>query len=187
MSGRSASAAAQTQIALAANRPFHLFEIYFSGVTARSSDAFRNIDWGGNTYYALGHYISFDGVEETAELQVNQVKITQTGVASTFISLYLSNEYIDRRVVIRKAFLASDDTVVVDPFPIFDGRCDAPEINDDPESGTCTVSISASSHWVDFERKPGRHTNHEEQQIWFPGDQGFEFVSQLNKELTWGR
>ena len=126
-------------------------------------------------------------MEETAELQVSQVKIVQSGVDSAFISAYLSYEYIDRRVVIRKAFLADNETVLVDPFPIFDGRCDAPEINDDPDSGTCTVAISASSHWVDFERRPGRHTNHDEQQFWFPGDLGFEYVSQLNKELTWGR
>lgn len=187
MSGRGASSTVQTEIAKTANRPFHLFEIYLDGATARSTDAYRNIDWGGNTYYALGHLLTFDGIEESAELQVNQVRLTQSGVDGTYISLYLGHDYIDRRMVIRKAFLASDETVIVDPFPIFDGRCDSPEIAEDPDSGTCTVVMTASSHWVDFERTPGRHTNHDEQQIWFPGDLGFEFVGQMNKDMKWGQ
>jgi hypothetical protein len=185
---RGASAAALAQIAAASNRPFHLFEIYLDGATARSTDAFRNIDWGGNTYYALGHYLDFGGVEETAELQVNSVRLTLSGVDGVYVSLFMTHNYIDRRMVIRKAFLAADDSVVVDPFPLFDGRCDAPEINEDPSNGQCTVGFTAASHWVDFERKPGRHTNHDEQQIWFPGDMGFEYVSQIgNTEMKWGK
>jgi hypothetical protein len=188
MSGRGASGTVSTEVAKSANRPFHLFELYLSGgTTARSTDAYRTIVWGGNSYPALGHTLNFDGIEETAELQVSQVRVTQTGVDSSYLSLYLTHDYIDRRLVIRKAFLASDETIMVDPIPIFDGRCDAPEMTEDPDAGTCTIALTASSHWVDFNRAPGRHTNHEEQQIWFPGDMGFEFISQLNRELSWGR
>lgn len=188
MSGRSASGAVVTEVAKVANRPLHLFEIYLDGATARSTDAWRNIDFGGNTYYALGSTIGFSGIEETSELQVNQVRVTQSGVDGVYVSLYLSHSYIDRRFVIRKGFLDANDTLIVDPLPIFDGRCDSPEISEDPDSGTCTITLTASSHWVDFERQPGRHTSHDEQQIWFPGDLGFEFVSQLqNQKLEWGK
>ena len=76
--------------------------------------------------------------------------------------------------------------VVIDPIAIFDGRADSPMIEEDPDSGKCVVVLAAAQHWVDFERRPGRHTNHEEQQIWFPGDKGFEFVSGLNREIKWG-
>jgi hypothetical protein len=60
-------------------------------------------------------------------------------------------------------------------------------INENPDEGSCTIAISATSHWVDFERRPGRHTNHAEQQVWFPGDLGFEFSSEIVKEIRWGR
>jgi len=184
---RGASTAVQTAVAQAANRPFHLFELYLDGFTARSTDAYRHIDWGGNTYYALGSFLDFSGVEETAELQVNSVRLTQSGVDGVNVSLYLGHDYIDRRMVIRKAFLAPDETLVIDPIPLFDGRLDAPEIVENPDDGTCTITLSASSHWVDFERRPGRHTNHDEQQIWFPGDRGFEYVSQVSSaDLKWG-
>jgi hypothetical protein len=86
-----------------------------------------------------------------------------------------------------KGFLDANLAVVVDPILIFEGRMDSPVIDENPDNGSCIVSVSATNAWVDFERKSGRHTNHEEQQIFFPGDRGFEFVSELTKEITWGR
>jgi hypothetical protein len=84
---------------------------------------------------------------------------------------------------------AQDDdlAIVADPILIFEGRMDSPVIDENPDDGSCTVTVSASNAWVDFERLSGRHTNHEEQQIFFPGDKGFEFVSAVTSEITWGR
>lgn len=187
MSGRNASAAVETEVALAANRPIHLFELYLDGATTYATDAYRSIVWSGNTYPALGHFLGFDGIEESADMVISQARVSLSGVDQTLIAALLAYEYIDRRLVIRKAFFDSDElNVLVDPLPIFDGRIDAPEIAEDPDAGTCVVTISASSHWIDFERAPGRHTNHEEQQIWFPGDLGFEYVAQLNRQIKWG-
>lgn len=183
---RGASSDVIAEMALDANRPVHLFELYLSGATTYATDAYRTIVWNGNTYPALGHFLDFDGVEEVSDLTITQCRVQLSGVDQTMISTVLSHEYIDRRLVIRKGFLSGAEAVLIDPLPIFDGRVDSPEIAEDPASGSCTVSISASSHWIDFERTPGRHTNHEEQQIWFPGDLGFEYVSQLNKQIKWG-
>jgi hypothetical protein len=186
VSGRGASPAVQAEAAKSASQPVHLFELYLDGAHTFATDAYRTLVWNGNTYVADGHFLSFDQVEETADLKVSQTRVTLSGVDQSVIADVLLHEYVDRRLVIRKAFLGADENVLVDPVPILDARCDAPEIAEDPDSGMCTVSISVSSHWVDFERKPGRHTNHQEQQIWFPGDLGFEYVSELNKEIKWG-
>lgn len=185
---RGASASVQTEIAKAANQPIHLFELYLDGATTYATDAHRSIEWNGNTYPALGHFLGFEGVEESADMVISQARVSLSGVDQTLIAAVLAHEYIDRRLCIRKGFMdsASADAVIVDPIPIFDGRVDAPEIAEDPDARTCVVTISASSHWIDFERAPGRHTNHEEQQTWFPGDLGFEYVSQLNRQIKWG-
>lgn len=186
MSGRGASASVEAAVALAANRPIHLFELYLEGATTYATDAYRSIEWSGNTYAALGHFLGYDAIEESSDMVISQARISLSGVDQTLIAAVLAYEYIDRRLVIRKGFLAGSEAVIIDPLPIFDGRIDAPEIAEDPDAGTCTVTISASSHWIDFERAPGRHTNHEEQQIWFPGDLGFEYVAQLNRQIKWG-
>ena len=186
MSGRGASTAVQTEVAKSANSPFHLFELYLDGASTFATDSYRSILWNGNLYVANGHLLSFDAIEEAADMKVTQTRISLSGVDQSIIAMILAHNYIDRRLVIRKAFLSSDEALIVDPVPILDGRCDAPEIAEDPVSGTCTVTLSCGSHWIDFERKPGRHCNHAEQQIWFPGDNGFEYVSQLNREIKWG-
>lgn len=185
MSGRGASAGVLTELAKRANEPVHLFELYLDDQTVRITDAARQIAWGGNDYIAAGHLIGFDGLEESAELQVTSVKVQLSGVVQDTIALLLTHAYIDRRLAIYTAFV-SGAGVVIDPVPIFDGRCDSPSIDEDPENGKCLVTLTAAQHWVDFERRPGRHTNHEEQQLWFPGDRFFEFVSGLNREIKWG-
>ncbi len=186
MADRDASGSVLTQIEAAANEPVHLFALYLDGLTQRLTDAYRPLTWNGDTYTAVGHFVGFDGLEESAELQVTQVRIQLSGVVTDTIAELLSYSYIDRRVAIWKGFI-SGTGVVADPILIFDGRADAPAIEENPDDGTCIVTLTASQHWVDFERRPGRHTNHEEQQIWFSGDKGFEFVSEINKPITWGR
>jgi hypothetical protein len=182
---RGASGAVVTQLGAAANETCHLFELYLDDQTVRITDAYRGLSWGGNTYTAAGHWLGFDGVEESATLQVATARIQLSGVVQDSIALLLTHNYIDRRVVIYKAFI-SGTGVVIDPVPIFDGRADSPIIDEDPSSGKCTVTLAAAQHWIDFERRPGRHTNDAEEQIWFPGDKGFEFVSSLNKQIKWG-
>ena len=81
----------------------------------------------------------------------------------------------------------SAQALVIDPVLIFEGRMDSPVISENPDSGNSTISISATNSWVDFERKTGRHTNHEEQQIHFAGDKGFEFASEIITDIVWGK
>lgn len=187
MTKRGASAAVQAEIAKDANQPFHLAELYLDTGTIRMTDAFRDVIWGGNTYLSAGRLLDFSGVEETADMKVTQATVQLSGVDQMLISVFLSNAYIDRRLVIRKAFFDGSMQMLVDPFPIFDGRCDQPVINDDPAGGKSTIALTASSAFVDFERTPGRHTNDSEQQLHFPGDLGFQFVDQLNTQIRWGR
>ena len=64
---------------------------------------------------------------------------------------------------------------------------DTPVISDDPVGGKSVMSVTATNTWVDFTRKTGRHTNHEEQQIYFAGDKGFEYASEIVKDIIWGK
>jgi hypothetical protein len=70
---------------------------------------------------------------------------------------------------------------------VFEGRIDQPTISEEWTSGKSTVSISATNSWVDFSRNTGRHGNNAEQQIYFPNDVGFEFASEIVKDITWGK
>ena len=78
----------------------------------------------------------------------------------------------------------------------FSGNIDTPIITDDPTSGTSTISLSAASTFVDFERRSGRKTNQSEQDLYNAvntvggsviTDTGFEFNTNSTVDIWWGR
>lgn len=184
---RSSTAAFQTEVAKDENRPIHLVSVHLDSGVTYLTDAYKAVSYGGNNYEPVGHFMSFSDIEETAELIVSNVTVSLSGVDQAWISTMLSETYIDRQIMIYVGFLDDAQQLVTDPVLIFDGRIDSPTITENPESGTCMVTVSATNTWVDFNRTAGRHTNHEEQQLFFPGDKGFEFASVMKKDLVWGR
>jgi hypothetical protein len=184
---RNASASVITELGAEQNFPVHLCEVYFDGETIYLTDAYRQVSWAGRIYISMGHLLGFGDIEETHELVVSNMSVSLSGVDQIYISKFLSVSYIDRQIKIYKAFLNTNtEAVIADPVLIFDGRMDQPVIAEDPDAGTSVVTVNCTNAWVDFERRPGRKTNHEEQQIWFPGDKGFEFASEITKEIKWG-
>jgi hypothetical protein len=183
---RDSTAAFQTEIVKSANRPCHLVQIVFDSETLYMSDAFKNISYGGNTYIGASDLLSFSDIEEAVVVIVSKITVSLSGVDKTWISKILSQDYIDRTVKIYTAFLDTSFDLIADPVLIFEGRIDEPAITEEWESGKSTVSVGCTNAWVDFTRNTGRHTNHEEQNIRFSGDKGFEFASEIVKDIRWG-
>lgn len=183
---RGASAAFVAEILKSRNQPVYLVEVWFDDVTIRMTDGWVNVVWNGNTYTANGYYLGFSGLSETSDMTIPNVTVQVSAVDQTWISIALSKPYIDRRIAIYKAFLDYTCVLISSPLLIFDGRIDTMEITDAPDHGSCTIAVTASSQWVDFQRTPGRHTNDDEEQIWYPGDRGFQFVTNINQQIKWG-
>lgn len=190
MAGRSMSSAMRTEVAKAQNQPCHLFALELDSGTLYVTDAYRTVVWGGNSYAATGHLLGFDGVHETSDLQVTEARVSLSGVDQVYVSVALAEDTIDRRLRIWKGFLdTSTDAVIVDPVEIFSGQCDAPAIEEDPEAGSCTVTLTATNHFGDFTRRAGRRSNAAVQKVFFPADEGFGFVTAISNRPNeiWGR
>ena len=151
------------------------------------TDAFKDISYNSNTYTAVGHFMGFSDIEEAAEVIVSSVTLSLGGIDQVWVSRVLNKAYIDRTVKVYTAFLDDALALVVDPVLIFEGRMDTPTIQENPDAGTSSVSVTATNAWVDFSRTTGRHTNHEEQQVHFAGDKGFEFASEIVSDIKWGK
>ena len=184
---RGSTTAFQQEVVKSANRPVHLAEIFFDDETVRMNDGYKTITYSSNDYTAVGHFMGFSAIEESVEVMVSKVQLSLSGVDQSMISRFLNKEYIDRQVKIYTAFLNDAQVLIADPVLIFEGRMDAPVITDNPIAGDSKITVSATNSWVDFSRKTGRHTNHEEQQVFFAGDKGFEFASEIVKEIIWGK
>ena len=143
-----------------------------------------DVTYLGNTYQALGQFISVGDIEENGDLQINSVNIAVSGIPENTINLFFNYNYTDRPIRIYRAYFKQTG-LFIDAIMIFDGRMDKPVLQNDPNSGTI-MAIEARNQWSDYERKNGRHTNNDEQQFWYPGDKGFEYTSQVVQDIKWG-
>jgi len=161
-----------------------LIQLDFSSVI-RLTDYDRTISALSTTFTASPHLLDIDSAVESSALKVGATKIVLSGAEQTYVSLFLSNSYIDVRARIWKAVLDSSDAVQGDPILVFDGRITGYEIEDSGDTSRVTVNLA--SHWKDFQKKSGRKTNHNVQQLFFSGDKGFEFASIAAKDIKWGK
>ena len=161
----------------------HLVKIDFSTAIYLTESPI-NISYSGNTYASSSALKGISSVTEVSEVQVGSVSVTLSGVAQEYISILLSQSYIDRQITIQRVLLNDDYSIIGSPILIYDGRIQSFSINDSVD--TSTVIITASSHWADFEKKSGRRTNHNSQNMFFSGDRGFEFAPNTVRDLKWG-
>lgn len=140
---------------------------------------------GAETFTSSGHLLNIGDAAESANLQVNTLTLTMSGVDQAILSTFLSYEYIDVPCRIWRAVLDSSNNVVGEHFIFFDGRIVGFDVRDD--GADSEVQIEIASHWRDFEKINNRKTNSNSQNIYFPGDKGFEFASRVAKDIRWGR
>ena len=184
---RGSTTAFQTEIVKSANRPFHLVKLILDEGEHYLSDCDIPVTFDGNEYLPTGSFLSFSDIVESNETTIEQIAISLSGIDQTFNNLFLTVNYIDREVQIYKAFLNSSNALVSDPLLIFSGRLNNPTIKEDADQGTSTLSFTASSLFVDFDKISTRFTNNESQQSYFAGDTGFRFSSVMVKEINWGQ
>jgi hypothetical protein len=190
---RGASAAVISEWAKAANAPAILARFAFDageGGVVGLTDAYRAVTFAGDAYGAGGHLLGFSGLAESSELRIREVTVSLSGVDQSWVSIVLSKTYIGRSLQMRRMFFdPANEALLVDPVLLFDGQMEEPKVDDDPASGKCIVSIMARDQFADFERRNGRHTNANDQNMWFPNDRAFDLWPQLaiqSRTFVWG-
>jgi hypothetical protein len=156
------------------------------------SDILRLTDYGvdlsysGDTYGNSANLIDIGDVTETGALKVNEMTIALTGSDpnALYVSAFLNNNHVNCRMLIYRALIDANDAVL-DVFTFFDGRISNFEIADSATESA--ISITAASHWADFEKVRCRRTNLNSQQSFFPSDVGMEYAHIVTKDLRWGR
>ena len=181
---RSLNASVIAEIAKDSVSMCHL--IYMGLSTAQYlTDAAFDVDYSSNTYTSSSYFMNFDTVEESSDVRVGSLNIDISSVSQAFTSIFLTYPYIGKQVIIRRAFLDSSGSIIGEPVIIYDGRIDGFDLNETETDSL--ISVSVASHWSDFEKKSGRYTNTNSQELFFTGDKGFEFAANTVKDLKWGR
>jgi len=162
----------------------HLLELDFD-TTIPLTDAPFDITFGNWTYQALGHFLSLTTVKESQSLRVGSMTINISGVEQSYVSLFLNQQYVNRRVIVYLAILNGQGVIQGDPIKTFDGEVTGYSLQDSAE--TCTINMNVASHWSDFERINGRRTNQNSQQYHFPNDTGMRFAAESVRDIRWGK
>ena len=181
---RGLTSAVNTELATDSLNPVTLV---YLGVASgsRYTDHYKDITYASNTYTASSLFMDASAVSESSEVEVTNIELRFSGADQTIISLFLNNNYMNKDVEVYKGFLDSSQSLISNPFLLFKGQIESFSV--DESINQSDVSIVATSHWSDFERKQGRYTNTNSQQTFFSGDVGFDYASQAVQELRWGR
>lgn len=165
-------------------RMCHLLQIDFA-TTLYLTDNFFDITYDGNTFDAASHFLSLDSTQETQDLRIGSMTINISGVDQAYLSIFLSQEYINRRCQIWLAILSDSGAIVGDPIKTFDGQITGYSLQESRDS--CVINMKVASHWADFDRTAGRITNNTSQQQYFSGDTGFRFAAKIRRDIKWGK
>jgi hypothetical protein len=168
----------------AALSPIFLVELDWPGGTVYAWSGYGNISWGGHTWVGTGHLGKISAVRESREGAANGVTLSLSGIPSANITLALGGSSQGQPGKVYFGVLSSAGALAIDPYLIFDGVIDVCPIEDDGDRAT--ISVQLEKELIDT-RARGRRYTHEDQQIEYPGDLGFEYVAGLaDKQITWG-
>lgn len=157
----------------------------FQGGAVRVWTGYGNLVYGGNTFTGLGDLGTVSPVEETTELRANGLAFTLNGIPSSMLSSVLNETYRGRAVTLWLATLTSAGAITGTPYPVFQGKTDMFAVA--PGAETCSITITAENRAIDFLRNLDRRYTHDDQQINFPGDDGFIYVADsMQKNFQWG-
>lgn len=165
--------------------PIFLVEADFASGPARFWSGLGELIWDGKTWVGTGTLGQIGTLPETAGLQAQGVTLSLSAIPSYLMGQVLTEVRHGKPATIWFGLVDDTGAVVIDPYQAFSGRIDAAKINDDGKNSVITLSVE--SRLIDFSRGRERRYTHEDQQIDFPGDKGFEYVPQVQQWVgTWG-
>lgn len=183
MTERALTAGMITEVQTTPLRPILFFEGEFvsggSPAWLRLWTGYGTIAWNGQSWLGAGDLIAVAPLSETTEIRAEGFAVTLSGQPSANISLALQSMKQGRSGKIWLGALDASNAIIADPYLVRAGRLDVPKISDAGDS--CSITVQYEDRLIDLERPRERRYTHEDQQIDYPGDLGFEYVASLQE------
>jgi hypothetical protein len=144
-----------------------------------------DLSFGGDTYTGAGSLAAIGNADEISDLSRTPVSLTLAGIPNTLISAMLGQHYQGRRATLFMGYLDLTTRTLVDtPFIVYRGNIDNANIQQDQN---CSITLSVESRFSAWDQPNIRRYNNADQQLRYPGDNGFEFTEQAtDKQIFWG-
>ena len=171
--------------------PVILVEAQFLSGWLRLWSGSGSLAWNGYTWTGVmlpnGEMLGqISQLTEVTDVNAQSIALALSGIPVAVVQQALNECRPSYPCNIYIAALDPVTLTLLTPFRAWGGLLDVPTIS---ESGdTCTIAISVETRMVDLQRAREWHYTHEDQQVFSPGDLGFEFVGALqNFTVNWGK
>jgi hypothetical protein len=173
-------------------RPVFFVEIGVSSGTVRLWSGVGPILWDSNTWTGAGKLGKIGGITETTEVQAQGLELELSGVAPDLLGYALTEIRHGKDCKIWLGAKDDNNAIIADPAQAFAGRVDSCHLDEAGEivngKKTSTIRLTAESRLVELHRAKVRRYTHEDQQVDYSGDLGFEYVAGLQElNLIWGK
>ena len=162
-----------------------LVELEYPSGTVRLWNGYGELSWDSKLWTGAGEFLRISEVKETEGIVASGMVFSLSGIPSAAITNALGTDYQDRPATMYIAVLDTDmETLVADPYALFEGLMDVQTIIDGGD--TATVEVTAENHLIDLQRSTNRTYTPEDQALEFPADKGLDFITSLQtKDVLW--
>jgi hypothetical protein len=164
--------------------PALLAALTFRSMTVYAWSGVGNLVYGGNTYLGVGSFGRIDGITEGSEVQAYGTKVGLSGIDPVLLSESLTDIQLGAPATISLALLDTNGNILGTPYMLFSGVVDKPTVQ--PGVKTITIDLALETKLANLSRASNRRYTQADQQLYFPNDGFFAWVSQLNDQtLKW--
>ncbi len=183
---RDLSVALEAELQKAGLKPVIFTEVEVSSGTVRVWSGVGTITWDSVSWTGVGKLGSISSITETSETRAEGLVLTLSGVDPTLLGYALTEIRHGKNAKVWLGAMDDAGAILADPFLSFSGKVDTASVDEGGE--TSQIQISVESRLIEMHRPRDRRWTHEDQQIDYPGDLGFEYVAGLQElNIIWGR
>lgn len=165
-------------------RPCFFFECELSSGYLRYWTGSTDITWNSQTWTGNGFLKNMGQISESKDA-LDGILVELTGEPSALISTVFNNLRRGKSGSLYFGFLNSSDAVISTPIE-FTGRLDSAELLDGETEAS--IRLNYESDLVRLDEANEMRFNAETQKIFYPSDDGFEYMEALqNFQGYWGK
>ena len=164
-------------------------EIDYTPTPLRAWTGLGNMAWDSKTWTGIGKLGGISVITEKVGIRAGKLTLTLSGIPSEHKTIALDDASQNRSV---KVWVATFDvsgttwTVVDAPTMMERGETDVHEIIEQgTENDTCTIEVSVETPLSRLTILSILRYSHEDQQLDFPGDRGFEYAAQVAEQVLY--
>lgn len=178
---RDLSPALLTALGQTVIRPAYLVDLDTTAGHARAWAGIGSLFWGGspaNEFLGVGELGSISVIPETRDIRAVGIIIRLSGIPASMVSLALNEAQPGLDLLVYIGMFTDAGVLIVDPYLSWSGMSDSVTMVEG--AATSTIQIAGENELARLQHANESRYTHDDQQIRFPGDMGFEFQEQLN-------